>query len=105
MFFAAGLLVASCAQGEGDRCQLTSDCESGLECRMEVCSGKKTVVQLPMVDGGMSTVTDSSIASTDAASNVSTDSGAVDAPLLPSVDSAVSLDATVDATSKIDAQE
>jgi hypothetical protein len=102
MFFAAGLLMGACAQGEGDRCQLTSDCESGLECRMEICTGKKTVVQPPGVDGAMP---DAAAASTDARSNASTDSGAVDAPVLQSVDSAVIPDAMVDATSTIDAQE
>jgi hypothetical protein len=28
-----GLLALGCAQGEGDRCQVTSDCASGLECQ------------------------------------------------------------------------
>jgi len=105
IFFAVGLFLGSCAQGEGDRCQLTSDCESGLECRMEVCSGKKTVVQPPGVDGAVFTVADAAVTSMDAQTSVSTDTGAVDAPMLQSLDAAMIPDATVDATSKLDAQD
>lgn len=31
-------LVAGCKQGEGDRCEIDDDCESGLQC----CTGSNT---------------------------------------------------------------
>jgi hypothetical protein len=108
MGFVASLLLAGCAQGEGDRCQLTSDCESGLECKMEVCTGKKTVVLQP--DGAVFTQ-DAAMVAVDAHTVISSiDSGAADAQTLQSVDTAVlpapTVDALpIDAASKTDAQE
>jgi hypothetical protein len=108
--FIASLLLAGCAQGEGDRCQVTSDCESGLECKMEVCTGKKAVV--PQQDGGVFPTPDAAPIKGDAAANGDAlgvtpvgDSGAVDAPVLQSVDTSVIPDAAVDASAMSDAQE
>ena len=35
------VMLAACKQGEGERCQVTADCEDGLECNMAkgTCQG------------------------------------------------------------------
>jgi len=110
VFFFPSLLLAGCAQGEGDRCQVTSDCESGLECKMEICTSKKTAVS--PLDGAVAPAVDAAVIRRDAAATAdavvmtpASDSGAVDAQVLQSVDSSVVPDASVDASAQTDAQE
>lgn len=72
----SALLVLGCKQGEGERCQVTSDCEDGLICNeatstcLESSTGTGT-------DGGIDAVSDAAI------------DAAVDLDATPAVDAAI----------------
>jgi hypothetical protein len=89
---AALLAIGACKQGEGDRCETTDDCASGLVCNgsLRICQseiqGDANVIPPPDANSG-------EVPDAEAPADASVDAAIDDAAI---VDAAV--DATVDAT-------
>jgi hypothetical protein len=84
------VLCVGCSQGEGDRCQIDSDCSSGLVCRGGPTNGICSRTSIPNSGSGGSTGQDAAgpVSTLDAAS----DDGAGAADATSSVDSQVVAD-------------
>lgn len=66
-----GLWFAACSQGEGDRCQINSDCASGLVCNQATQSCSKTIgggidATVPTIDASIDAPDDAMVDAPDA---------------------------------------
>jgi hypothetical protein len=79
LFLIAILSVAACKQGEGERCQVEADCESGLVCNQSTMTCQAS---LSGVDGNLSpdANVDAGTDPVDAAVDATVDASPPDAP-------------------------
>ena len=106
----AGALVfcAGCSQGEGDRCEILSDCASGLTCAYTGSPHNGVCRPISSPGGGGGTVPAVVADAGDASSAMETDAGddgpAVEADAAASVDAGVAADGAVGVDTPPDAQ-
>ena len=81
----AGLLVLGCGQGEGDRCEIDSDCNDG-KCEVTngngICRANPTPVTIPVIDAAQPNppTPDAAAPAPDAADAATAPDAAVDHP-------------------------